>query len=75
MRRRPEKSNPSQVWRSFGGGGQKNDKELIWLGGRILDPEKGEEYRFKIRLIDQGRTLQVRGYLGPLWRTQTWTRQ
>ncbi|MEI7739907.1 MAG: DUF2147 domain-containing protein [Betaproteobacteria bacterium] len=76
MRRRPEKSNPSQVWRSFeGGSGQKNDKESIWEAGRILDPEKGEEYRFKIRLIDQGRTLQVRGYLGPFWRTQTWTRQ
>ena len=56
------------------GGGQKNDKESIWEGGRILDPENGEEYRFKIRLIDQGRTLQVRGYLGPFWRTQTWTR-
>ena len=57
------------------GGDQKNDKELIWQGGRILDPENGEEYRFKIRLIDQGRALQVRGYLGPFWRTQIWTRQ
>ena len=58
----------------WGGSGQKNDKESIWEAGRILDPEKGEEYRFKIRLIEQGSTLQVRGYLGPFWRTQTWTR-
>lgn len=56
------------------GGAKKNEKELIWEGGRILDPENGEEYRFRIKLIDQGRTLQVRGYLGPFWRTQTWTR-
>ena len=56
------------------GGSQKNEKEGLWEGGRILDPETGEEYRFKIRLIDQGQTLQVRGYLGPFWRTQRWTR-
>ncbi len=56
------------------GGAQKNEKEGLWEGGRILDPETGEEYRLKIRLIDQGRTLQVRGYLGPFWRTQMWTR-
>jgi uncharacterized protein (DUF2147 family) len=23
---------------------------------------------------DGGRKLEVRGYLGPFWRTQTWTR-
>jgi hypothetical protein len=56
-------------------GGQKNEKELVWEGGKILDPESGDEYRFKMRLLDQGRTLQVRGYLGPFWRTQIWTRQ
>jgi uncharacterized protein (DUF2147 family) len=56
------------------GGSKKDNKSLIWEGGRILDPENGEEYRFRMRLIDQGRTLQVRGYLGPFWRTQVWTR-
>lgn len=56
------------------GGSKKDDKSLIWEGGRILDPENGEEYRFRMRLIEQGRTLQVRGYLGPFWRTQVWTR-
>ena len=56
------------------GGAKKNDKELIWEGGKILDPENGEEYRFRIKMIDQGRTLQVRGYLGPFWRTQVWRR-
>ena len=56
------------------GGAKKNKEELIWEGGKILDPENGEEYRFRIKLIDQGRTLQVRGYLGPFWRTQVWTR-
>jgi len=43
-----------------------------WSGGTILDPENGKTYRCKIWL-DDGK-LKVRGYLGILFRTQTWYR-
>jgi uncharacterized protein (DUF2147 family) len=46
----------------------------VWDGGKILDPENGKIYTVRLRLVDGGRTLQVRGYLGPFYRTQTWTR-
>ena len=41
-----------------------------WSGGRILAPEKGKTYRCKIWVEDG--LLKVRGYIGPLYRTQTW---
>ena len=43
-------------------------------GGQILDPEEGKLYRLRLTPIDGGKKLQVRGYLGPFWRTQTWER-
>jgi len=46
----------------------------VWENGKILDPENGKEYRTRMTLIDGGNKLQVRGYLGPFWRTQTWER-
>lgn len=46
----------------------------VWEGGKILDPENGKEYRASLTPIDGGKKLQVRGYLGPFWRTQTWLR-
>jgi uncharacterized protein (DUF2147 family) len=45
-----------------------------WEGGRILDPENGREYTLRLAPIDGGRKLQVRGYIGPFFRTQTWVR-
>ena len=47
-----------------------------YTGGDILDPKNGSVYRCKMRLIDQGRKLSVRGYLGIslLGRSQTWIR-
>jgi len=47
-----------------------------WGRGRILDPKSGKEYAVKLRLIDGGRKLEVRGYLGfsLLGRTQLWVR-
>jgi uncharacterized protein (DUF2147 family) len=38
--------------------------------GTILDPESGKVYRCKIWL--EGDQLNVRGYWGPFYRTQTW---
>jgi uncharacterized protein (DUF2147 family) len=47
-----------------------------WDGGKILDPDNGKIYRVKLHLSDDGRTLEVRGYLGfsMFGRTQTWHR-
>ncbi|HZX26395.1 MAG TPA: DUF2147 domain-containing protein [Telluria sp.] len=46
-------------------------------GGDILDPNNGKIYRSKLHLVDGGRKLNVRGYIGlpMLGRTQTWLRQ
>lgn len=40
--------------------------------GNILDPEDGKVYKCKLWL--EGTNLKVRGYWGPFYRTQTWTR-
>lgn len=47
-----------------------------WVDGRILDPNKGKVYDSKVRVLDGGRRLKVRGYLGLslLGRTQIWER-
>jgi uncharacterized protein (DUF2147 family) len=45
-----------------------------WENGKILDPENGKEYTLKLAPIDGGQKLQVRGYIGPFFRTQTWVR-
>jgi uncharacterized protein (DUF2147 family) len=46
-----------------------------WEGGTIVDPENGKIYTVKIWL-DESDTdkLNVRGYIGPFFRTQTWVR-
>ena len=47
-----------------------------YTGGDILDPKNGSVYRCKMRLVDRGRKLSVRGYLGfsLFGRSQTWIR-
>ncbi len=47
-----------------------------WDGGRVLDPDDGKIYRVKVRLSEDGRSLEVRGYIGfsLLGRSQTWQR-
>jgi uncharacterized protein (DUF2147 family) len=49
---------------------------LLWEGGQILDPDKATLYRAKIQLAPNGKTLEMRGFIGaPLFgRTQTWYR-
>lgn len=48
----------------------------LWDGGEVLDPENGSTYRLRLRPIDGGRKLEVRGYIGVpmLGRSQTWVR-
>ena len=45
--------------------------------GEILDPDEGQVYKCRIALLDDGRKLEVRGYIGiPLFgRSQTWIRK
>jgi uncharacterized protein (DUF2147 family) len=54
---------------------KKNGAEFS--GGDILDPDTGSIYKCKIRVIDGGNKLQVRGYMGisVLGRSQTWMRE
>ncbi|SME96167.1 DUF2147 domain-containing protein [Pseudogulbenkiania subflava] len=56
--------------------GLKKDGEA-WNGGEILDPKSGKVYSAKMKLVDGGNRLEVRGFLGVslLGRTQVWERQ
>ena len=45
-----------------------------WKNGKVLDPKDGKVYRGTIQLIDNGEKLELRGYWGVFWRTQTWIR-
>lgn len=48
-----------------------------YVDGQILDPDNGATYRSKVKLLDGGQKLSVRGYIGipALGRTQTWVRE
>lgn len=46
-----------------------------WYGGTIVDPENGKIYTVKLWLNpDNSDKLNVRGYIGPFFRTQEWIR-
>jgi uncharacterized protein (DUF2147 family) len=52
-----------------------SSSDNLWAnGGKILDPENGKEYTVKMVPQEGGKKLQVRGYIGPFYRTQTWLR-
>lgn len=48
-----------------------------WDNGEILDPQSGSTYRCQMRLIEGGKKLEVRGYIGisVLGRSQIWVKQ
>ena len=48
-----------------------------WKGGHILDPKNGKIYKCKMKLIENGNKLEVRGFIGfsLLGRTQVWEKQ
>lgn len=64
---RPERATPTESARESG---------ERYSGGEILDPDDGRVYRCKARLLDGGRRLELRGYLGIalFGRTQVWRR-
>jgi uncharacterized protein (DUF2147 family) len=53
---------------------QNPDDKEIWAGGEVLDPDNGKTYRARLKPLDGGKHLQLRGYLGPFFRTQVWER-
>ena len=55
-------------------GVSKAEGREVWEGGKILDPGNGKEYTDRLTPLDGGRQLQVRGYIGPFYRTQVWQR-
>ena len=55
-------------------GAKKAGADMVWEGGNILDPENGKVYTLKMTPIEDGKKLQVRGYIGPFYRTQVWQR-
>ncbi len=52
------------------------NKGDYWGDGKILDPANGKDYRCWIKVLDNGKKLKVRGYIGIslLGRTQYWYR-
>jgi uncharacterized protein (DUF2147 family) len=55
---------------------QNADDPGLWDGGEILDPNNGKTYKVRLRPVNGGKSLEVRGYIGAplLGRTQTWQR-
>jgi uncharacterized protein (DUF2147 family) len=48
-----------------------------YQGGEILDPESGSIYRARMKLVDDGKKLDVRGFIGfsLFGRSQIWLRE
>lgn len=57
--------------------GLKKQGENSWGDGKILDPKSGKVYSARAKLIEDGKRLDVRGYVGfsLLGRSQVWERQ
>ena len=55
-------------------GAQRSGADAVWEGGTIVDPENGKVYKLRLTPQDGGKTLQVRGYIGPFYRNQLWQR-
>ena len=55
-------------------GAKKADDKAVWEGGKVLDPDDGKEYTLKLTPLEDGKKLQVRGYIAFFYRTQIWVR-
>ena len=49
----------------------------VFEGGEILDPDNGKIYRCKLKLLENGKKLEVRGFIGVslFGRSQIWLRE
>ena len=55
-------------------GAKKAEGKDVWEDGKILDPDNGKNYTLRMEPLEDGKKLQVRGYIGPFYRTQVWLR-
>nr|WP_315245294.1 DUF2147 domain-containing protein [uncultured Albidiferax sp.] len=55
-------------------GAKKAEGKDVWEDGKILDPENGKNYTLALTPLEEGKKLQIRGYIGPFYRTQVWQR-
>ena len=71
----PPRKNQKILGMTFMWGLKKDGSEF--KGGEILDPDNGKIYKCKMKLVDGGKKLDVRGYIGIslIGRTQTWLRE
>ena len=53
---------------------QNADDPTVYDAGHILDPNNGKTYRLRLKPVDGGKKLEMRGYIGPFYRTQVWHR-
>lgn len=53
---------------------QDADDKALWSGGQVLDPENGKTYKTRLKPIEGGKKLEMRGYIGFFYRTQVWVR-
>jgi uncharacterized protein (DUF2147 family) len=53
---------------------QNADDKEVFDGGDITDPDNGKVYRVRLKPVDGGKKLEVRGYIGPFYRNQVWLR-
>ena len=53
---------------------KKVDGKNTWEDGTVLDPNNGKVYKASLTPIEGGTKLQLRGYIGFFYRTQTWIR-
>lgn len=71
------RDQPVQGMQIIRGMRKSEDRDNLWEGGTILDPGNGKVYRSQMRVIDGGKRLEVRGFVGTplLGRSQTWIRE
>jgi uncharacterized protein (DUF2147 family) len=57
--------------------GLKKSADREYAGGQVLDPAKGKIYKAKLTISEDGKKLEMRGFIGfsLIGRTQTWVRE
>lgn len=53
---------------------KKAEGKDMWEGGTIVEPSSGKVYKMTMTPIEGGKKIEMRGYIGPFYRTQTWIR-
>lgn len=56
---------------------KETEKDSEWSKGEILDPNNGKTYSCRMRLKDDGKKLEVRGFIGfsLIGRSQVWIKE